>query len=248
MVADRRYPIAETVQVSASSGLIAVEYRSINFKTRPGAMVYRYRLKGRDEAWATTSRRRVEYQDLQPGHYTFQVTAVDRDFNYSMPAAVELEVVPDARDEMIDELERRVSVRTAELERKNRQLEEAMAQLRQTQQQLVLQEKMAALGNLVAGIVHELNSPLGAATSAVDVAQRSLDRIAGRPQSDTKESLERFLAVLAQNNQITGQAIKRIDRIVESLKSFYPPRPGRVPIGRCPRGARQHLDLVGSGI
>lgn len=50
----------------------------------------------------------MEYEDLAPGEYTFQVTAVDRDLNYSMPVQVEVEVVPDERDEKIDVLEERV--------------------------------------------------------------------------------------------------------------------------------------------
>jgi two-component system, NtrC family, sensor kinase len=53
----------------------------------------------------------VEYQDLPPGDYVFQVTAVDRDLNYSMPARVQITVTADMRDEKIDALEARVRER-----------------------------------------------------------------------------------------------------------------------------------------
>lgn|GEM_PF-2347350 len=102
---------------------------------------------------------------------------MDRDLNYSMPVAVQVEVVPDARNVRIDELETRVRERTRQFEEKNAAVEEAPRELRQAQDQLIVQEKMATLGALVAGIVHEHNSRLVAIGSSADLARRSLDRL-----------------------------------------------------------------------
>ncbi|NVJ69337.1 MAG: HAMP domain-containing protein, partial [Alphaproteobacteria bacterium] len=57
-------------------------------------------------------------------------------------------------------LEKRVEARTAELSGANAQLQEAYEQLKTTQSQLVQSEKMASLGQLVAGVAHELNNPI----------------------------------------------------------------------------------------
>src|SRR6202012_850150 len=59
-------------------------------------------------------------------------------------------------------LEQEVSRRTAELERRNKELADALEQLRRAQDELVRSEKMASMGRLVAGIAHEINNPVNA--------------------------------------------------------------------------------------
>ncbi len=72
------------------------------------------------------------------------------------------------------ELEGRVEERTTELRDANRELEGALAGLKEAQSRLVLAGKLAALGQLVAGIAHELNSPLGAIASSAETAYAGL--------------------------------------------------------------------------
>jgi len=93
VVADRRHEKASEVAIPSSAALTVFEFHSTSFKTRPEAMVYRYRLKGYDKDWTNTRTRRVEYQNLPRGNYTFEVLAVDRDLVYSKtPATVTLRV------------------------------------------------------------------------------------------------------------------------------------------------------------
>ncbi len=74
-------------------------------------------------------------------------------------------------------LEQRVHERTRQLGQTNSRLEEALEQLKAMQHQMVIQAKMATVGQLVAGIAHEVNTPVGAIKGAADVVERCAARI-----------------------------------------------------------------------
>jgi len=87
-VADRRYEDVDEVSVPSTSGVIAIEYHGLSFKTREDGMLYRYRLTGYEPEWQTTRKRRLEYSGLPRGTYRFEVAAIDRDMAYSKEPAI----------------------------------------------------------------------------------------------------------------------------------------------------------------
>ncbi len=110
-----------------------------------------------------------------------------------------------------------------ELRKSYDQLNETLQKLKSTQAQLVQSEKMASLGNLVAGIAHEVNSPIGVISSAVDINSIGLKKIENIVNdSDIKEDddLQQTISILRGNNQVVATASDRIAEIVKSLKNF----------------------------
>lgn len=124
-------------------------------------------------------------------------------------------------------LEKKVVDRTQEIKHKNDELEKTLQQLKDTQAQLFIQEKMASLGNLVAGVAHEINNPIGAVNSAAAILNRCVETITNSiEKSQTMEEMrndvkfKKSIRILRENTDITAIASDRIVKIVRILKNF----------------------------
>ncbi len=107
------------------------------------------------------------------------------------------------------------------------ELESAYEDLKKTQMKLVESEKMAALSRLIAGIAHEINSPVGALQSSSDVINRCVAKIVNRiklahsiEELISDKVFQRTLATLEKSNRLSFEAGGRISEIVKNLRFF----------------------------
>ena len=112
-------------------------------------------------------------------------------------------------------LEDKVAARTQELADRNAELQQTITLLEKTREQLVLAEKLSALGQMAAGIAHEINNPAAVILGNLDVIVRVLGE-RGKP--------------VAHEIDLIGQQVERIRHIVTSLLQFARARPGAGPI------------------
>jgi signal transduction histidine kinase len=97
-------------------------------------------------------------------------------------------------------------------------VEERTAELRQTQAQLVQSEKMRSLGQLVAGVAHELNNPIGFVHANLQLLDRYVEKLrtldAGSPEAEkTREAVNKLLAR-------SREGTERVKKIVMDLRTF----------------------------
>ena len=98
-----------------------------------------------------------------------------------------------------EELEKKVRLRTTELTAINTELGKALADLRETQAQLVLSERMAGLGLLVAGVAHEINSPSAAIRGSIDGLATALTRVSKGSSELARHAAQPETAVVIAN-------------------------------------------------
>jgi signal transduction histidine kinase len=117
--------------------------------------------------------------------------------------------------------------------RQRRRIQSLATELAAVREEMLDSTRLASLGNLVAGLVHEINTPIGALHSNHDVLKRALDRlqaILADEQVDAHEldEVRKVVRALHDIENVNTLAVDRVDKLVKSLRSFG--RPGRAEV------------------
>ena len=96
-------------------------------------------------------------------------------------------------------------------------LEETLSELRATQHQLIQSEKMASLGELTAGIAHEIQNPLNFVNNFSEVNNEIIQEIKSQKSILKSEELDELLNDIFQNNEKINHHGKRADAIVKGM-------------------------------
>ncbi|MDM8515019.1 ATP-binding protein [Desulfobacterales bacterium HSG16] len=121
-----------------------------------------------------------------------------------------------------DHLENIVDERTAKLTRANMALEESMENLKKTQDDLVESRKMAALGGLVAGIAHEVNTPVGIGVTAASFLERKTTETNRLFNSGSlkRSDLEKYLNTATDSSASILLNLSRAAELIQSFKKL----------------------------
>ena len=118
------------------------------------------------------------------------------------------------------DLEARVTERTYALDQANRELLATMETLRRTQDELINSEKLASLGSLVAGVAHELNTPLGNALVSASTITHDIEQMEQRLGEGNlkKSAFENFMLRVKEGTQLTLRSLERSVSLIASFK------------------------------
>lgn len=136
-------------------------------------------------------------------------------------------------NEQNKELDRMVAERTAELTEQKNELENTVALLQTTQQQLIQSEKLASLGELTAGIAHEIQNPLNFVNNFSEVSVELLDEMQLELNNGDKDEAIAIAGDIKQNLEKIIHHGKRADGIVK----------GMLQHSRASNGVKEAVDI-----
>ncbi len=156
---------------------------------------------------------------------------------------------------IIKHLDSLVADRTKEIGYKNTQLNQTIEELKETQNRMVVQEKLASLGALTAGIAHEIKNPLNFINNFAELSFQMLkdlteqiEKISASIPPETKEELFQILETLKLNLEKINKHGKRADSIVHNMLQHSRGSPGGKDLIDLNKLLDEYIDLAYHGI
>ncbi|QNL52327.1 histidine kinase [Olivibacter sp. SDN3] len=150
------------------------------------------------------------------------------------------------------DLEAKVAQRTNELLQQKNELQQALNELKSTQDQLIHAEKMASLGELTAGIAHEIQNPLNFVNNFSEVSIELLNEMKEGPllelPEEAKEEVEEIVSDLSQNLEKIVVHGKRADSIVKGMLQHSRSSTGQKEVTDINALAEEYLRLSYHGL
>jgi ligand-binding sensor domain-containing protein/signal transduction histidine kinase len=227
----------ELINLSHTQNTFSFEFNSLHYST-PGDVKYAFKLENYGNDWNQIGTdHKAYFFNVPPGDYVFRVRAVDADGNFG-EKSIQINIAPPwwktwwayslfaviagsaiwgliayrSRQLKLENklLEEKVTSRTAELK-------QSIDNLKKTQSQLVQSEKMASLGQLTAGIAHEIQNPLNFVNNFSDLNAELVTDLQSQLKNGNYDEAFRISSDIRQNEDKINQHGKRAESIVKSM-------------------------------
>ncbi|MCO5286161.1 MAG: ATP-binding protein [Chitinophagaceae bacterium] len=226
------------ISLSYRDNRITFNYVGIYFQNA-SAIKYAYKLDGYDNSWLEAgTNRTVTYTNLSPGTYTFRVKAANKDgiwskedtitvvirspwwqtwWAYIMYALLFVAFVRGFINYRSRNLKRRNQLLERKVSQRTDELKHSLDNLKSTQSQLIQSEKMASLGELTAGIAHEIQNPLNFVNNFSDINTELIGEADQEIDKGNVAEVKDILNDIRANEEKINHHGKRADAIVKGM-------------------------------
>jgi ligand-binding sensor domain-containing protein/signal transduction histidine kinase len=231
------YPVPVNLVLPYNDNNITIDFVAIE-TVLPKQVRYQYKLDGYDKDWSPLSNRSTAvFGNIPEGSYTLRLKALSP-YGIWSETEYKFKVLPPWYRSwwayiiyilfFIATIWSFIYYRSKQLRRKNRileekisyrteQLKQSLENLKSTQAQLIQSEKMASLGELTAGIAHEIQNPLNFVNNFSDVNEELLEELKNEADKGNIEEVKAIAIDVISNEQKINHHGKRADAIVKGM-------------------------------
>ena len=227
------------IELTHQQNRIRFNYIGLHFDN-PEANTYAYKLEGYDKDWVQgETNRSVTYTNLSPGTYTFSIKSANSDgvwstenpritivisppwwftwWAYCLYAILIIGSIWFYIQQRSKALRRENLILEEKVSHRTKQLEKSIVNLKATQNQLIQSEKMASLGELTAGIAHEIQNPLNFVNNFSEVNKELLVEMKEELEKGNLEDVKAIAEDVISNEEKINHHGKRADAIVKGM-------------------------------
>ncbi|MBC7534858.1 MAG: GHKL domain-containing protein [Ferruginibacter sp.] len=258
------------IELAYDENRISFQYVGIHY-ANSRLNQYEYKVEGYDKDWIKAGRQRTAtYTNLSPGTYTFFVKAANSDgiwskniaqikvvihppwwktwwayLLYILAFALAIWTYLSYRSKA---LRRENKILEEKVEHRTSQLQSSIESLKATQAQLIQSEKMASLGELTAGIAHEIQNPLNFVNNFSEVSNELINEMKEELVNGNKEDAFAIADDIKQNLEKINHHGKRADAIVKGMLQHSRANAGKKELTDINALADEYLRLSYHGL
>jgi signal transduction histidine kinase/ligand-binding sensor domain-containing protein len=263
-------PIWKTgeIRLSYNQNIFSFDFFVINYLS-PGDVKYLFKLENYDNDWHPYGNGHSAYYfNVPPGNYNFRVKASNADGNwieknilvrisppwwktwwaYSLLAVLVGSSVWGLIYYRSRQLLRENRLLEVKVTHRTNQLNKSLQDLQATQNQLIQSEKMASLGELTAGIAHEIQNPLNFINNFSDVNKELIEEMQGEMVKGNYEDAKLISNNIKENEEKINHHGKRADSIVKGMLQHSRSNPGQRELTDLNALAHEYLKLCYHGL